>query len=274
MAKNLEKKSESAEDPETSFNQEMQRLMAGGDKDAHETEPEPDEDQDKIPDDGIDSDSAEPEPDDETEATEDTGDEEEEPEADSRTKALVYWKKRAKAAERLATSTQPTVPKQPQKIALETLKAQLVAKGYDADTAEFMAQQSIEIQELKHGRAVSDFKADNASLLSRYPNSKSRIPEILSKMEAAGFTAEQVCVAMFGSVSSPKDTRAKLSLEDDEDAPTAGKDVSNMAARTESRREKTALSDIDLRKKQKFEDDFGVKVDNKRYLELKQDYNL
>ena len=279
MAKNLEKQNNSTGDPEESFNDEMRRLMAGASNTEQDADIEEDEDEDQdegleeddIPQDNESEEDEEPEgsPDD----FEDDEDEDEEP--DKQTKALVYWKKRAKAAEKLAgTPKQAPVQKQPQKVLLESLKADLIKKGYDEDTADFMAQQTVEIQELKQRTAISDFKAENANLLSKYPNARSRIPEILSKMEAAGFSAEQVCVAMFGQVSSPKDARAKASVKDSAEPAVGRKDVSNLTNRTEQRRDKATISQADVKKKQDFENKFGIKMDNKRWLEVKQEYNL
>jgi hypothetical protein len=155
----------------------------------------------------------------------------------------------------------------------EDLKAKYVADGYDADVAENMAERDERLAQQEERLATIEFREENYDVLSRYPEAKKDVLRIMRAVENTGMTVEQVCRGMYGGdMNATQRARAAAEgrlYEDDGDNPIS------RATFSAERRTGVQLSASDRRKKAILEEDLlHRKVSNKRYLELKDKYNL
>lgn len=155
----------------------------------------------------------------------------------------------------------------------EDLVKKYLSQGYDDDTAKHMAQQEYEIIVLKERADVADFKEEYSELISAYPESRKRIPEILNTIAVTGWTAEQVMRAMYYKPNPMNEKN--ISAVSGEYQSRSGDNAIGTAERTSSMPNKvSSLSQKDKESKAKFEEIFKSKISNERFLELKQKYDL
>ena len=121
-----------------------------------------------------------------------------------------------------------------------------------------------------------EFREEHFDVLAQYPEAKADIAEIMeiANRPHSRITVEQICKAMYGDPKGYSE-RARAAVTGrlprrDED------DVVSRAAMSASPVRQTKLTSTDMQKKQQLEQDIlgGKKVSNKRYLELKEKYQL
>jgi hypothetical protein len=144
-------------------------------------------------------------------------------------------------------------------------------QGYSDEEAKRMAESDLTLRELKQRVAVTEFKAENAELFTQYPDARTQIDRILQVMTQTGFTAEQVCRAMFYN-SNPAQERAEAAVTGKLNSKPADNTVSS-ATRSGITPQSASLSQTDRKTKAEFEAHYGA-ISNERFLELKEKYNL
>lgn len=158
---------------------------------------------------------------------------------------------------------------------LDELVGKYTALGYDEDTSKHYAQTDFEMQEIKRELATAKFIAANADLLKVYPDAKNDTDKILNTMKLTGFTAKQVCRAMYDQeTTNPKMERAKQAVSGKLERKESTNSVSS-ATRSASGEQKTQLTESQRIDKKKFERMFNLgDMSPKEYLELKSEYGF
>lgn len=90
-----------------------------------------------------------------------------------------------------------------QKQEKDTLKAALVEKGYDEETAERRADEELRIRRIEERQAILDFREENEEVFAKYPQAKQEAKRILQSVTATGMTALQVCRGLYGESARP-----------------------------------------------------------------------
>lgn len=262
---NLEKQDPEEED----FNTKLKRLM-------EDTEPEEAEEEIEEPEaQGVQTlDVGE----DETEETEEeAGEEEEQPKTlakktSKETAAIIALRRELKETKDALKTVVVKTAEQTTAKQKQDLIASYVSKGYEADTAEYMASRDMDIEYLKQEVAESKFQAQNPDLFEKYPKAQSEIQTIMRNMKATGLTASQICLAMYADTVNQSFEKAKAAVS----GTLERKPVNNAlgsASRTLPATQPKDLSSADAKKKKEFESQFG-KVTNERYYELKEKFGL
>jgi hypothetical protein len=91
----------------------------------------------------------------------------------------------------------------------ETLAQKYIEEGDSETTAKYKAAQELQLSEMNEKIAISEFKADNAKLLEKYPEAKLHIKKIMKDMEATGDSAETRCEVMFKDTRPEREVRAE-----------------------------------------------------------------
>lgn len=151
-----------------------------------------------------------------------------------------------------------------------------LALGYDEETSKHFAENDLMIARTTKKLATLEFKADNAELLKKYPGANADMDKIMDVMESTGFTAEQVCRAMYPIAEvNPVKARATAAVTGKlAGAEPTGNAVSR-AMMSEKETKTSTLSAADRTKKKEFERNFGFgTLSDERFKELKDQYNL
>jgi hypothetical protein len=156
---------------------------------------------------------------------------------------------------------------------LESLVNSYTAQGYDEDTAMRYGKQDFKMQDIERQLAVSNFKAENADLFKMYPEAKANIETIMKKIDASGFTAEQVCSVLYREPTNPTKERAIQAVSGTLKRPKVNNSVSN-ATRT-TRSGSGALTESDKKAKAKFMDKIGLtELDDAEFLGYRERYGI
>ena len=156
---------------------------------------------------------------------------------------------------------------------METLVAKYTESGYDEDTAKQWAKTEFGMQEMKQQLAISNFKADNAGLFEIYPDAKADANKIIQTMNLTGFSAKQVCRALYAEETNPSKERAKKAVSGTLERTPTNNSISN-ATRT-PRSGITGLSEAEKRSKSNFMKTIGLDtLDDGEYLKYKEQYGI
>jgi hypothetical protein len=133
-----------------------------------------------------------------------------------------------------------------------------------------MSVDELRLRQIEERQAVLDFREENEEVFAKYPDAKKDAKLIMQKARAAELTAEQVCVALYGSAGRPEhETRALKAAMGEPTRETRG---SEKAERTKGRSESDEniqLSASDRRLKAELERRFnkGKPITAKEYLQ-------
>lgn len=148
--------------------------------------------------------------------------------------------------------------------------------GYDEETSKHFAENDLLIARTTKKLATLEFKADNAELLKKYPSANTDMDKIMNVMEATGFTAEQVCRAMYPIAEvNPVKARATAAVTGKLSGNETSGNAVSRAMLSEKEVKTSALTAADRTKKKQFEANFGFgTISDERFLELKEQYHL
>ena len=156
---------------------------------------------------------------------------------------------------------------------LETLVSKYTESGYDEDTARQWAKTEFEMQDIKQQLAISNFKADNAGLFEIYPDAKTDANKIIRTMNLTGFSAKQVCRALYAEETNPSKERARKAVSGTLERTPSNNSISS-ATRT-PRSGTASLSETEKKSKSKFMQTIGLdSLDDKEYLKYKEQYGI
>lgn len=158
----------------------------------------------------------------------------------------------------------------------ENIKAKYLADGYEEDVAEDNAEKEARLIRQEERLAIMEFREEHFDVLAQYPEAKADIAEIMeiANRPHSRITVEQICKAMYGDPKGYSEraraaATGRLPRREDDDAV-------GRAAMGSSRVKQTTLDTTDIEKKRRLQDEVlgGKKITNKRYLELKEKYQL
>jgi len=148
-----------------------------------------------------------------------------------------------------------------------------IGQGYDEDFARTTAEQELKMAAIEKRIARFEFQTANASLFAKYPQLNQNLDLVMRNVQNTGMTADRICLAMFGAPqeANPEKTRAQAAavgaLAEQSNTTITSVYSDDVATKP------VALSALDRRKKQEFEELFGA-ISNERFLELKKQHNL
>lgn len=248
-------------DPEGDFKKKMDMLSQGNQTPESELEEEL---TDEIEESDVEKEQEESdELSEEEEFSETKEEEEEQPQTKKKSPVgtIIVLRKQVKALKDQLNQEKLKKIASPQQSAQQAV-AKLVEQGLDENEA----RQQVHNEELEQRILVAEFKVDHAGLLTKYPEIKNNIAEIVKKSQSAGLSPEEYCFAKFEYGQPAQERRAREAMKGTLETQVENNSVSK-ATRTAETKTVVALTANERQKKRQYEEQFGA-ISGERFKEL------
>lgn len=190
-------------------------------------------------------------------------------------RTIALLEKKARELEEKVASAETQKVEQQKVATKDQLKANYVKAGYDEDTANEMAENKMEILELRQATKATSIALDNAEVIAKYPQAKRDMAKLIDIMDKTGFDFEQACLGQYGkqAIATPafEQTAKQSVLNAGRPVAQSNSDTISRLARSSEPVKGVALTQAERADKAEVEK-FAGEITDERYKELKKSF--